>query len=279
MTPKEAYISLKESLESLYSIRESDNISKILLEDLFGKMCLVYNKPFSLDDNLIFDAAKDRLLRGEPLQYVVGFADFYGERFVVNNSVLIPRPETEELVYKILENHSDEKSLRVLDIGTGSGCIAIMLAKERPNWTVSAIDVSEGALDVANLNMEKNEVSIHFRNVDILNKSEWNTFGLFDIIVSNPPYIPNHEQNLMKSSVYDHEPSIALFVDDKVPLLFYKTIMDFSKKQINKGGSLYFECNEYNSSELLRYSKAKGHSDSILYQDLQGKDRMLKINY
>jgi len=198
--------------------------------------------------------------------------------FEVDESVLIPRPETEELVRWIIdEAQSDyDKKFSILDIGTGSGCIAIALKKNLPMAKVSAMDISEGALNVALQNALKNITEIEFIHNDILFGKNLELSQKYEIIVSNPPYVCQSEKSLMKANIIDNEPSIALFVADDNPLVFYDAIADFSLVNLKSGGKLFFEINEHFGNEVCDLLKLKGFRDVILKQDFQGKDRMIK---
>ena len=211
----------------------------------------------------------------EPIQYILGEADFYGLKFKVNPSVLIPRAETEELVHLILSNHKNGTELKVLDIGTGSGCIPISLKKNRAKWLVSACDVSSGALAVANANAVKNGVEVDFFLRDILDERLSFEAQYFDIIVSNPPYIPFEERALMPKNVLENEPHLALFVENDTPLIFYKRIADVANASLKVGGQLYFECNEFNAQKVAQVLQDKAFTAVEIHQDMQGKDRMI----
>ncbi|MBD1261227.1 peptide chain release factor N(5)-glutamine methyltransferase [Maribacter polysiphoniae] len=214
----------------------------------------------------------------KPIQYILGSTGFMDMEFIVNKDVLIPRPETEELVRWVIAEHTNhDMPLNVLDIGTGSGCIAISLAKALKNAKVFALDVSEKALRTAELNAIKNKVEIECIQSDIL-KTE-SLKEKFDIIVSNPPYVRVLEKELMSSNVIENEPEIALFVSDDDPLVFYRRITEFAKANLKKGGSLYFEINQYLGEETKALLE-NGFSNIELRKDIFGKERMLraKIN-
>lgn len=216
----------------------------------------------------------DRMNKNEPIQYIFGETEFYGLPFFVSPSVLIPRQETEELVNHILENHEGEKKT-VLDIGTGSGCIAISLAKKNPNFDVFALDVSMDALSVTQDNIAENEVKIQLVQEDILNPTDIDELPDFDIIVSNPPYITEDEKSLMHENVLEHEPALALFVDNSTPLIFYKAIAEFGQKKLKKGGNLYTEINEQFGEETKTLFESLEYTDVIIHKDLNGKDRYI----
>lgn len=229
------------------------------------------------EEQPLFEALA-QLKEEKPIQYILGEARFMDLELQVNEQVLIPRPETEELVQWILNDCQIEQSrdLKILDIGTGSGCIAIALEKHIPNAKVYAIDVSEGALEVARENANKNGVDVNFIEQDILNpKLELD----FDIIVSNPPYVRDLEKNEIKKNVKDHEPHLALFVPDDNALIFYDAIARFGKKHLAKNGSLYVEINQYLGEETKALLKAHDFSEIELRKDIFGNDRMLKAKW
>ena len=231
-------------------------------------------------DNVFFQDALKRLKEETPIQYIIGETEFYGLPFKVNPDVLIPRPETEELVAWILKEAKQKKEIKILDIGTGSGCIAISLARHLPHATVYAIDISKEALKVAAQNAILNKVQVHFIEKDILTKINPSKrdleFQKFDIIVSNPPYIRDLEKHEIQNNVLQNEPNIALFVKDENPLLFYDRISDFAKEHLNLNGLLYFEINQYLGKENLALLENKGFKNIELRKDVFGNDRMIK---
>ena len=223
----------------------------------------------------------EELKTGKPLQYVIGETEFYGLTFKVNPSVLIPRPETEELVEWILSDLRKPKTsiegLKIIDIGTGSGCIPISLKKNLPEAQLFALDISPEALDVSTQNAALNQTMVNFIQADILNLlNKQLTAEKFGIIVSNPPYVTDAEKEQMLPNVLQHEPHIALFVPDNDPLIFYKAIADFAIKHLDTNGSLYLEINENLGEETVQLLKQKGFKKIELRQDLSGKDRMIR---
>jgi len=217
------------------------------------------------------------LQTGKPIQYILGYAWFYNQPFVVNEAVLIPRPETEELVSLIL-NENIGNNLRVLDIGTGSGCIPISLKKHLPqNSEVVGIDISQNALNVARLNADTLACPVDFFQMDIIKgePSLANAKQKFDVIVSNPPYITPKEKLLMHSNVLKFEPHIALFVEEDDPLVFYNAIADFAVKNLNQNGKLYFEINQLYGDRILTMLKAKGFQQTQLKKDISNHDRII----
>jgi release factor glutamine methyltransferase len=213
------------------------------------------------------------LAEGHPIQYILGETVFYGLSFKVNPSVLIPRPETEELVDWIIGENSRKTGLKIIDIGTGSGCIAISVEKRLPGNIVFALDVSPAALHTAMCNASKNQSDLIFVDADI---RTYKTEERFDIIVSNPPYITVDEQTDMHHNVFAHEPHLALFVSNEKPLIFYEAIADFALQSLVPGGLLYFEINEHLGKESIDMLNYKGFKNIELRIDMQGKDRMIR---
>ena len=265
---------MSESFEE----REAENLFKYTLEDYFKKRYFdIKNYVLSDDEIEELNFIYEKITNHYPIQYIFNKADFYGLEFYVDENVLIPRPETEELVHWILTDHVDtHSSTYLLDIGTGSGCIPISIKKNKPHWNVSALDISEKALEVAKQNAAKNEAEIDFIQDDILKSQISNLKSQFDIIVSNPPYIPVKEKELMSVSTVQHEPHLALFVDDESPIIFYEKIADFALKHLKENGKLYLELNEFNAKEVREMLILKGFKKTIIKEDLAGKDRMLK---
>lgn len=281
MTASEAYQSFTESLHPLYDPGEARSIARIVFEDALRihDHDIQSKAPlFSIQEQEL-QSILNRLLQHEPVQYILGQADFYGLKFKVNQNVLIPRQETEELVYWILETIQKEiKSapLKILDIGTGSGCIPITLKKKMPQLEVTALDISQNALDITQTNANLNKIDIKLVELDILNRSKWESLHQFNIIVSNPPYIPLRERALMPAYVTDFEPAIALYVEDNEPLIFYNVISEFAQQHLAPNGYLFFECNEFNATEIVQLLENKGFKKVLLQKDMNGKDRMIR---
>ncbi len=221
--------------------------------------------------------ALEQLKNNLPVQYIIKKQEFYGLNFYVDENVLIPRPETEELVDLIIKKEKKNKFKRILDIGTGSGCIAISLSKNTES-EVYAIDISEEALKIAKKNAEQNKISINFYNFDILSDKEFCLDIKFDLIISNPPYIMNREKQEIKKNVLDYEPHLALFVKDENPVIFYDAIAKFGNKYLNTGGKIYVEINEYLSKETINTFNNNNYKKITLHKDLSGKDRFLEIS-
>ncbi|MTE25329.1 peptide chain release factor N(5)-glutamine methyltransferase [Winogradskyella sp. ZXX205] len=243
---------------------------------------------FTKSETGTFFKVLEDLKKQKPIQYILGETEFYSLKFKVNEHVLIPRPETEELVdwsVKCHSERSEESQIKILDIGTGSGCIAISLAKNLPRAKVYALDVSKEALAIARKNAEINKVDIEFIEADILKLSKdsslWEDvalrqMGLFDTIVSNPPYVRNLEKAEIKPNVLDNEPHLALFVEDEKPLQFYKAITKFAVENLKPKGQLFFEINQYLGDETKQLLIDSGLGEVELKKDLNGNDRMLK---
>lgn len=253
---------------------EAASLARIVWEDAFGLKPGSGALDASQQEQL--QAILLRLRQQEPVQYILGKTQFFGLPLVVNPSVLIPRQETEELVAWVLEEAKGKKGLRVLDIGTGSGCIPIALKKRRPDLTVHALDVSPHALETARENARLNQVEVTFHEADILDEKTWEQFPMYDIIVSNPPYIIEEERAVMPPQVLEHEPALALFTGNDDPLRFIKAIAEFATKKLNPGGLLFFELNEFHAEASAAEVKAQGFAEVELRSDLNGKMRMLR---
>ena len=271
---KELFKRLVKALLSVYDDREATAIAKNYLMDRFhlDTIRLTMNTEIAYDQTW-FEHDLRRLSLGIPYQHVVGFSYFFGLKFITNKHALIPRPETEELVQWVIDEHKD-KGQNILDIGTGTGCIPIALQANIAGCTCVGIDVSEEALNLARTNADKNHVHISFKKCDIL--KEELPQGEFDIIVSNPPYIPEADRALMHQNVLDHEPGLALFVEDYDPLLFYRTIARKAKNHLTANGHIYFEIHEAFGSEIAQLLENEGYKNIIVKKDLQEKDRMIR---
>lgn len=231
---------------------------------------------FSKDEMIVWNLILEQLKQEIPVQYLLGKTSFYGLDFEVNPNVLIPRPETEELVDWIIKSQKSKvksQEFRILDIGTGSGCIAISLAKNIPNAQVFAIDVSEKALATAKKNAEINKVKVSFLSINILAKTDLEQ--QFDIIVSNPPYVRNLEKDEIKKNVLDNEPHLALFVEDDDALIFYKKIAELAQKNLSENGQLFFEINQYLGKEMIELLERMNFKNIELRKDIYGNDRMI----
>ncbi|MFN5235692.1 MAG: peptide chain release factor N(5)-glutamine methyltransferase [Bacteroidota bacterium] len=266
---------LTEALTPAYGGGEASSIARIVAEDAFH---LKGNAGRELDEveyTRYLDISQ-RLLSGEPVQYVLGQADFFGMKFRVSPATLIPRQETEELVAWVLEEPVSN-DVKLLDVGLGSGCIAISIRKKRPGWTVYGMDVSEEALAVAQQNSETLVGGdTRFFHGNALKKQDWQNLPALDIVISNPPYIPAAERTLVPAHVLNHEPHLALFVTDDDPLLFYREIAGMSLEKLKSGGRIFFECNEFNAGEVAEMLGQSGFTSIESRKDICGADRMVR---
>ena len=271
---------IRKSLSGFYPDNEISGLVRLLIEHVtkssMPALLSDKNTKITSEEVLKIDKIVERLQRFEPIQYILGETEFYGLPFTVNQDVLIPRPETEELVELIL-NENKESKPRILDIGTGSGCIAVSLQKLLPNASVKGWDISEKALAVAALNSKSNSVNVTFNQVDIL--SDYPTNHSFDIIVSNPPYVLDSEKTDMHANVLEYEPHTALFVAGNNPLLFYNRIADVAIQLLTDGGKLYFEINRAKGQETIKMLENKNFSEIRLIKDISGNDRMVRAQY
>lgn len=270
-----------QELASLYDEYEIESFFYIILEDFhhMKRVDLALNPDFELSPELMhqWENVVAQLKEQRPIQYILGETEFYGLPFYVNEHTLIPRPETEELVDWIIKESkvkSQKSEFKILDIGTGTGCIAISLAKNLPNTKVYAMDVSDAALAVAKRNAERNNVDITFIHQSILETDDLGE--TFDIIVSNPPYVRNLEKQEIKKNVLDYEPHLALFVEDNDALLFYRKITELAIKNLSENGQLYFEINQYLGNEMVQLLQQHNFKDVELRKDIYGNDRMMK---
>lgn len=270
---------IRKNLDGYYPESEIQQFIFILFEyELgFSKIELVTRSEEELDERTYgrFLYYVDQLKTFRPIQYIKGETIFYGLTFMVNSHVLIPRPETEELVDWIIK-HKLPPNLAILDVGTGSGCIAVALAKNLPQSIIHAIDVSENALELANENAKLNKVNINFILENILRPSEDFKGNKFDLIVSNPPYITPGEKEKMNKNVLDYEPHLSLFVPDEDPLVFYKAIMTYAMGSLNENGLLFFEINESFDKEIVALMKNHKFAEIELRKDINDKFRMVR---
>jgi len=272
----------KNGLLGYYPNTEIESFFNILGESILQmkRVDLILNENDTVASEAFnaFQTIMEDLITYKPIQYILGETEFYGLKFKVNDVVLIPRPETEELVDWIIKDTHENQPLRILDIGTGSGCIAISLAKNLPNCEMFAVDISSEALELAGSNALMNDVEIELIEMNILNEQNWKEQfqnKKFDVIVSNPPYVRQSEKSLMRENVLNYEPHLALFVEDEDALLFYRQIVEFSKDYLVNGGLLYFEINEGLGTDATSLLKPF-FMNVEMRQDINGKERMIK---
>ena len=277
MTLQDFKLKMISDLSSIYEMDELNSIFNLLSEDYLkiprSKILLADEIDLNESNQNLFSSALERLKTHEPIQYVLGKTTFMNLEFKVNSSVLIPRPETEELVRLMLKEDLDGKE--VLDIGTGSGCIAISLTKNLHNAKVSALDISKDALEVALENAELNNVNIEFIHADIF---EYQSDKKYDVIVSNPPYVLESEKMLMKQNVLNYEPEIALFVDDINALKYYESVIKFSLNNLNSQGQIFFETNENYKDELNKLAQNYEYNIIEFKLDINDKNRFLILS-
>lgn len=281
MKIKEYRAQFIQELSPIYDAGEAESFFYLILEEKrnLKRIDLALNPEltFSNDEIEVWNLILNQLKKEIPIQYLLGKTSFYGLEFEVNSNVLIPRPETEELVEWIIQSQNlkaESQKIKILDIGTGSGCIAISLAKNLPNAQVFAIDVSEKALATAQKNAKINEVNVTFLLKNILESEDLEQ--QFDIIVSNPPYVRELEKQEIKKNVLDNEPHLALFVDDNDALIFYRKIAELAQKNLSPNGQLFFEINQYLGKEMIDLLEKMGFKNIELRKDIYGNDRMIR---
>ncbi|MDN3617911.1 peptide chain release factor N(5)-glutamine methyltransferase [Polaribacter undariae] len=287
MTLQNFRIFFNSELSTIYPKTEIDSFFFLLIEAKLNlqRIDTVLKPDFLIDESILSELKSivKRLQKEEPIQYILGETEFYSLPFLVDENTLIPRPETEELVEwvinEVLEIRSknQDKNLNILDIGTGTGCIPISLAKNLNNVSISAVDVSKEALKKAKQNALLNKVDITFLEIDILKAKELPK--KYDFIISNPPYVRELEKIEINNNVLQNEPHLALFVDDENPLIFYKKIADLAKNHLTENGLLFFEINQYLGKETVEMLQEKGFKNIELKKDFSGNDRMIKATY
>jgi release factor glutamine methyltransferase len=270
-----------QELSSIYDAGEAESFFYLILEEKHQlkriDLALNLDITFSNEEIQFWNSILDSLKKEIPIQYLLGKTSFYGLDLEVNPAVLIPRPETEELVEWIIKSQKSKvksQKIKILDIGTGSGCIAISLAKNIPNAQVFAIDVSEKALATAQKSANINDVNVTFIEKNILETNDLKQ--QFDIIVSNPPYVRELEKQEIKKNVLDNEPHLALFVEDNDALVFYRKIAELAQKNLSERGQLFFEINQYLGKEMIELLEKRGFKNIELRKDIYGNDRMIK---
>lgn len=283
MSSKELYRNFLVELQSVYDLSEATVITDWVFEHIANikKADLIKNPLQKVPEPVLrkLAAKQEELLQHKPVQYVMGNTTFYNMQFQVNDKVLIPRPETEEMTNMVINNYRfEQKQISILDIGTGSGCIAVAIKKNLPSAKVIALDVSEEALDIARTNAITNKTNIQCTLFDFLDESRWPELMLFDIIISNPPYIPVKEKNTMDKNVVDYEPHSALFVPDHNPLLFYEKIAKFGRSHLNYNGKIFVETHVDYTQDVAKLFSAT-YQQVIVKKDMFGKERMVIASY
>src|SRR6476646_76394 len=287
---------LQQQLHGAYDVGEINTIAVWVFEKVTGLSRINWltkkEEPLPVDQLHELKSIAQRLQAHEPVQYVLGEAYFHGLTLYVDNNVLIPRPETEELVAWVIKDvkaagkdvfntnvgEADQtRNMRILDVGTGSGCIALALKNAMPKAEVWGCDSSDAALNVARRNGALLNIRVDFQQVNILEPAQWNNLPHFDLIISNPPYITRSEKEEMPSNVVQYEPHLALFVPDENPFIFYEVLARFGKEKLNKNGVLYVEIHEERAKEVVELFQNLISSNVELRQDMQGKDRMVKV--
>jgi len=278
LTLKEFKHSFQQSLSIIYDKMEVEHIFFLVVETVLGysrvEISLNSNRHLDLLDLQRLESIEQQLLLNRPIQYILGFAHFYGLEFFVDENVLIPRPETEELVRWIIDesNGRDEK---IIDLGTGSGCVPITLKKHCPQMNVYGIDISVNAINIAQKNADMNNTDVNFFIFDLLNQESLG-FELYDIMISNPPYVTLEDKDFMKPNVLDYEPPLALFVPKQNPLIYYRKILDLTDGHLKSGGKLFFEINERFGPEIRSLLIDRGFKSVEIRKDLTGRTRMAK---
>ena len=269
----------RRKLGEVYTEKEADSMLFLVLMEYTGHsksgILTKHDEAISESQLLKIHFAVKDLMNEKPVQYVLGKTEFYGLPFIVNSKVLIPRPETEELVELALEELKDISLPRIIDLGTGSGCIAVTIKKNRPEADVTAIDISDFALEVAAINADLNDAVIRFRKFNMLNTGEWTDDLVFDAIISNPPYVRKKEKMAMKRNVLEYEPDLALFVEDNDPLDFYRSIIELAGRYLVVGGHVLCEINQYLADDVMTLFKAHGFGEVEVRSDFRGNPRVL----
>jgi release factor glutamine methyltransferase len=282
MTLQDARQELINSLANIYEKTEAANITELVMEYItrWSRAEQINNRdvPISFAQTGLLENITVRLVKHEPVQYIINEAWFAGMKFYVDKNVLIPRPETEELVDWLIRDCSKEtRHFKMLDIGTGSGCIAVAIKNKLPDVEMWACDVSDAALGVARMNADGLNAAIDFVPLDFLDKEQRKQLGFFDIIVANPPYVPHKDKSPMRKNVLDYEPHVALFVSDDQQLIFYEAIAEFGREHLKDEGQIYLEIHEEIGEKVTRLFRQSGYSSVELKKDMEGKDRMVKI--
>ena len=269
---------IKKELAGIYTGTEIDALASIVMQHIKSytstQLLLARDETLSEAERGKVTAITARLKKHEPVQYILGTTEFFGLPFYCRQGVLIPRPETEELVDWIL-NENKDSDISILDIGTGTGCIPVSLKKHLPKASVSGCDISGTCLELARENAVRNQLDVSFFSLNILQPEKIKTLPVFDVLVSNPPYVRNSEKKQMDSNVLDFEPELALFVPDDDPLLFYKAILGFAEKYLKPQGLIYWEINEALGPDCVKLLDEAGYQKVNIRKDIHGKDRMI----
>ena len=275
----EFFRNIRLKLEEAYDSREARSLALVLMEYIAGiDMKEMIVEPDAYLDEVEKErimSAVERLLKHEPVQYIIGLAYFAGNEFEVTPDVLIPRPETEELVRWILEDHAGSDNLSIADVGTGSGCIAVSLSLRMSDAEIDGLDISKAALELAAKNNEELGGRVKFFKLDIIDETTW-VQKIYDVIVSNPPYIPEQHKKSLSANVAGYEPESALFVPGDDALLFYRALSGFAKTHLSSSGSVYVEVHEELAAEVVELFKSQGFSQVIFHSDINDKPRMVK---
>lgn len=287
MTLHDAKQSLAHQLMNNYDDREAENIATMVIEDVMGldRVGQAKNRNITVSPSHAeqFSNIGRRLMSHEPIQYILGYCWFQGMKLSVDRNVLIPRPETEELVEWVLQSlgewdAKEDRNYKILDIGTGSGCISIALRKKLPSYFETwAVDINDQVLTVARKNADDQQALVDFVAMDFLDASQRKQLPYTDVIVSNPPYIPRRDQDDMRANVVNFEPPVALFVPNNDPLVFYRAIAGFGKEKLHDGGMIFMEIHETLASSVKKLFEGNGYPGVEVKKDMQGKDRMVKV--
>ena len=279
MTQKEAYDLIRYHAMEVYESREAEQITKYFFEDIYQLFGFSESKEFPKESEEELKAYAKRIMAGEPVQYITGVANFYGLNFKVNKHALIPRPETEELVNWVLEDLKGKNlQFDLIDIGTGSGCIPITLKKKKPSLRIFGVETSLDALNVARINAKRFDVEFPVYKFDFLDEGYWENLSSYDLIVSNPPYVAHSEREKMDHHVLDYEPNLALFTPNDNYLIFYERVAAFAKSHLKPEGTIYMEMNEFKVSEIINVFAKAGYKNIDTREDLQGKQRMIRVS-
>ncbi len=281
MKLNEFYRHYLSKLGQIYVENEASNITKMVFESLanISRADVIRNPEMEIESEIFssLNQALEQLLNHQPIQYVLGEVWFYRLKFKVSEAVLIPRPETEELVEIAIEHLKKTKQKKVLDIGTGSGCIPISIKKNVPEINITSVDLSNKAIEIASENADNLQTKINFKALDFLDENNWKNLDVFDVIISNPPYIPDVEIQSMDKHVTAFEPHLALFVPDEDPLIFYKAILSFAQNHLDKNGNIFLETHENFADDVCALFKDAGYEAKVK-NDLFDKPRMVLIS-